>query len=112
MTAAQRNIKLTCVHEVYRIYRSCLKEKDQEKWTQVLVEAPEFEPAANNYEPRNIYSVEGFETRQKELVKRMFWDNIIKDVKAYLQDTMKSVYLTVEDYITRAETINNYIPLM
>ena len=72
MTAAQRNTKLTCIKEVYRLYRSCLKGKAREKWTQVLADAPEFEPAAENYAPDNVYSVEGFKARQKQLAERMF----------------------------------------
>mmetsp|Transcript_19570 Transcript_19570/g.23979 ORF Transcript_19570/g.23979 Transcript_19570/m.23979 type:complete len:224 (+) Transcript_19570:65-736(+) len=112
MTAAQRNTKLTCIQEVYRIYRSCLKRKTREKWTQVMTKAPIFEPAVDNYAPDNNYSVEGFKQRQKELAGKFFSDDIIEDVKGYLQDTMKPTYLSVKDYITRVDTINNYIPLM
>ena len=79
---------------------------------QVLAEAPIFEPDADNYAPDNIYSVEVFDTRQKELAKRMLSDDIIEDVKAYLQDNMQPTYLSVNDYITRIETINNYVTLM
>ena len=35
-----------------------------------------------------------------QLAEKMFLGNIIKDVKGYLQDPMKPIHLTVEDYVT------------
>ena len=69
-----------------------------------------FEPVIIICGPDKSYSVDHFKTRQKELAERMFSDDIIENIKGYLQDTMKPMYLAGEDYITRVEIINNHIP--
>ena len=111
MTAAQRTYKLNKIKEVYRTFRFCLLGKASEKWLKVINDAPEFDDV-NNYEAGNTLSVTGFEDFQKELVERLFEDELIENTKAFLINTPKPKYLSVEDYISRIETINNYIPLM
>ena len=111
MTAAQKAYKLNKIKEVYRTFRSCLLGKAREKWLKVLENAPEFDPV-NNYEPDNVLSVEGFEDYQKELVESLFEDELIENTKAFLINTPKPRNLNVEDYVSRVETINNYIPYM
>ena len=68
--------------------------------------APVFEPEIDNYAADNSFSVEHFQERQKELAKKMFSDNIIENVKGNIQNTMKPMYLTAENYITRVNTIH------
>ena len=68
---------------MYRTFRSCLLEKARKKWFKVLNNAPEFDEI-NNYEAENKLSATGFEDFQKELVERLFENELIENTKAFL----------------------------
>ena len=113
MSEDEKAWKLTKIKHVYRLFRSCLQDRARDEWENLLdeSEAPDL-PCNYDDEDHNVMGVEAFFDHQRMLVSKIFELELIENTKAYMMNTNKPRNMTVEKYVRRVQTINNYIPWM
>ena len=109
-SAVKNRQKLIAIKEVYRKFRSCLKGEARDTWLKLVEDQPIL--ATDNYVIDNTYGVSNFETNQKSLIKASLDEEVIEDLKTYLQNQKKPRNMRIDNYIRSVKTLNNYIPLM